>query len=352
MLSDYFDHYVQSYKPYKGGAWCYEDGCIYRALELMHEATGEQRWLDHLLRMVNAQLLAGPALAGYEPNDYNIDNILPGRALLYLHKVTRKAVYLEASTLLIEQLATHPRTRSGVYWHKLRYPWQVWLDGLYMGAPFQIAYGIRQHQEELVQDALTQVSTALNMTHVPETGLFAHAVDESCKQAWADVRTGHSSAHWARALGWLAMALVDIAELVSTEEFAPLRERTEELLSRVSELRKNGGLWLQVIDQPELEGNYQESSASAMLSYALLKGGKLGLCANPGKELSTTLFKSVLGMTPEGRLQMIDICEVAGLGMFEDRYRDGSAEYYLSESRVADDAKGVGPLMMSYAMTL
>ena len=349
MLTGFFDAYAAGHAPYKGGAWCYEDGCIYRGLECLHRATGEARWLDHLTRLVSAQVGAGPSLAGYDPNEYNIDNILSGRALLYLHEVTGEGRWLDTAGLLIDQLATHPRTHSGVYWHKLRYPWQVWLDGLYMGAPFQVGYGLRTGRADLVEDALRQVATALDMMHVPETGLYAHAVDEARKQPWADPETGQSPAHWARALGWLAMALVDLAELVGPAGFVPLKGRTKQLLKAIAALRRPDGLWLQVIDRPDLDGNYPESSASAMFVYALLKGRTLGLWSGEAEGLHTQLAAGVVRDSPGGGQAMVEICEVAGLGAFQGRYRDGSAEYYLSEARVSDDAKGVGPLMMSFA---
>ncbi|MBE3638192.1 glycoside hydrolase family 88/105 protein [Mangrovicoccus algicola] len=352
MLTDYFSAFAAAYTPYKGGPWCYEDGCLYRGLELLHRATGEPRWLEAMQRRVDVQIGDGTALAGYALSDYNIDNVLSGRALLYLDEVTGDPKYMAAAAILIDQLASHPRTKSGVYWHKLRYPWQVWLDGLYMGAPFQIGYGLRTGDDALVADAIAQVVTALEMTKVEATGLYAHAMDEARRQPWADRGTGHNKAHWSRALGWLAMALVDIAALVGPERFAPLEPQTRDLLARIAALRVPGGIWLQVIDRPDLDGNYEESSASAMFVYALEKGAALGLAEPPPADLFDILAAKVVRPRADGGQEMAEICEVAGLGYFENRFRDGSAEYYLTEARVADDIKGVGPLMMSYAAHL
>ena len=352
MLMQYFEDYLQRYQPYKGGAWCYEDGCIYRGLEWLHRATGEERWFATLERMVGKQLLQGPALAGYASDEFNIDNIMSGRALLYLHDVTGEDRYMSAAKLLGEQLRGHPRTQSGVYWHKKRYPWQIWLDGLYMGLPFQIGLGQKTGNDALVDDALAQATTALDQTFVPETGLYAHGVDESRSQKWADPDTGHSSAHWARALGWLSMALVDIAELVGPDRFAPLKPRTAALLEKIDQLRQSNGLWLQVIDQPALPGNFPESSASAMLVYALLHGHALGLAPTPEFGLADRLADQVIRKNGDGLLVMDNICHVAGLGTHQGRYRDGTADYYISEVCVDDDAKGVGPLMMVAALEM
>lgn len=348
MLTEYLDAYVSGYRPYKGGNWCYEDGCIYRGLELLHIETGDDRWLAHLHRLADAQIGQDGSLAGYNLSDYNIDNVMAGRALVYLYSLSGEARYLSGADLLARQLKTHPRTLSGVYWHKLRYPWQIWLDGLYMAHPFRIAHARITGQAEAVADSLRQIGTALDALLDPEAGLYRHAYDEAREQPWADPVTGQSPAFWARAIGWLAMALVDVADLVG-DDFAPLRDRTVHLLNKVRDLRQPDGLWLQVIDRPDLDGNYQEMSASAMFAYALLRGARLGLVEQP-QGVADRLFDRSVRPKKVGGHEMTEICEVAGLGMFENRYRDGSAAYYLTERRVADDAKGVAPLMMTAAL--
>ncbi len=349
MLNQYFDTYAQNHKPYKGGSWCYEDGLVYRGLELLHRTTGDPRWLAHLERLIAPQLLEGPALLGYDANEYNIDHVMSGRALIYLHEVTGDTRYLDFARLLIGQLETHPRTKSGVYWHKNRYPWQIWLDGLYMGAPFQIAYGLRTGQTGLVDDALTQVKTAMELTYVPRTRLYAHAYDEAQKQPWAETGTGHTKAHWARAIGWLAMALVDIADLVGPQKFTVLAPGTKALFTEVAKHRQPNGLWLQVINEPELAGNWSETSASAMFAYALQRAEALGLTDVPAHSVFDEVVAQSVAAKPAGGWQMVNICEVAGLGMYQGRFRDGTSSYYISEKSVADDTKGVGPLMMAYA---
>jgi len=344
MLAEYFDSYVTRYQPYKGGRWCYEDGLIYRGLEQLHSATGDARWLDHLHRLADPQISADGALSGYDLSDYNIDNILAGCALLYLHAQTGEAKYQRAADLQAHQFDSHPRTKSGVFWHKLRYPWQIWLDGLYMGHPFRIAHAQQAGDMDTVQDSLRQISVAIDVLYDKGTGLYRHAYDEARTQPWADGNTGLSPALWSRAIGWLAMALVDVAALVG-DAFAPLQDRTGALLRAVAAHRVHDGLWLQVIDRPDLAGNYQETSASAMFAYAFARGAQLGLVDAP-PDLNETLLRQALKPKECGRLAMVDMCEVAGLGWYENRFRDGSAQYYISEARTRDDPTGVGPLMM------
>ena len=356
MYKDYFDHFCQRYNPYKDGAWCYEDGCIYRGLMLLYQSSGEARWLDHLMRMVSRQVQDDGALVGYDPREFNIDNILPGRVLLFLDRETKDARYMAAARRLIGQLDDHPRILAGNYWHKARYPHQVWLDGLYMALPFQVEYALAANEQPRITDALQQLATALVLTAAPG-GLHVHGYDESRQQAWADKETGKSPAVWARAMGWMVMALVDVLAVLPNDAATKvLRKRTRSVLLAILQHQQESGLWLQVLDTPDLVGNYEETSASAMFAYASLAACRLQLLApeetrrleNGARRALDALLGTRL-LEENGLIRLTGICQVAGLGALSAPYRDGTPAYYLSEPVVADDAKGVGPLMMAVA---
>lgn len=356
----YFDQFATHYQPYKGGSWCYEDGLVHRGLWCLFDATGDEKWNAHLHRLIDAQIAPDGALAGYDPQEYNIDHILAGRTLFPLAERTRDPRYATAANRLMGQLATHPRISAGNYWHKKRYPHQVWLDGLYMGLPFQIEYAQAQGRPALIADALQQFSTALALTATPG-GLFVHGYDDSRQQRWANPVTGKSSAVWARAVGWLAMALVDALTILSADEAtATLRLRARALLRNVVARQTASGLWMQVLDEPALEGNYEESSASAMFAYACLRAARLGLAEEQegaelvaaGRRALDALVNLRLETDGQNVTRFTRMVEVAGLGGFGGHYRDGSPAYYLTEKVVSDDAKGVGPLMMAYAESL
>ncbi len=355
-LLTYLDAYASRFAPYKRGNWCYEDGLIYTGLIALHQATGDSRWFAHLRRLADKRIGPDGTLDGYDISEYNIDNILAGRALFHLSDEVGDLRYQNAADLLATQLRHHPRTTGGNYWHKLRYPWQVWLDGLYMGLPFQVEYGMRAGQPGLVEDALEQIRTAVAQMFKPETGLHAHAWDEKRLQPWADPVTGFNPDHWARANGWLAMALVDMCGLIGGKDAQAtgLSEMAADLLGRFIELQSPAGLWFQVPDKPKLEGNYEEMSASAMFAYSLLKAERLGIGPVGAGQRGRTSFEALeSGVLAAGRFGdgtgFGPMCHVAGLGAFENRFRDGSAAYYVSETLCEDDPKGVGPLMMATA---
>lgn len=350
MLESYFDAYASSYASYKQGDWCYEDGCIYRGLILLDAADPRGPWFEHLKRLVDAQVSEEGALAGYDPDEFNIDNIHSGRALIALFDRTGAQKYRIAADRLVDQLARHPRLTSGNYWHKLRYPHQLWLDGLYMGLPFQIEYGEHFGRPDLIEDGLSQLQSALSLLADPGTGLYSHGYDEALEQDWADPQTRRSRALWSRALGWLAMALVDVRALVGSIDWLDAAIAT--LAGRLALHQRSDGRWNQVTDQPALAGNYAEASASAMFAYFYLAGSRLGIAGvdrDVGRRALEGLETFSLRKDAGGTLVLADICHVAGLGGFGGRYRDGTAAYYVSEAIAPDDSKGVGPLMMAVA---
>ncbi len=354
MFQDFFDQYASRYAYAKPGRiWCYEDACVYRGLMELYGVTGRQSWRDHLRRLISIQIDADGVPLGYAKSEFNIDNILGGRVLFALveHPGDR---FDTAIDLLADQLAEHPRTASGNYWHKTVYPQQVWLDGLYMGLPFQIEYGRLRGRNALVDDAADQLLRAMDMLRAPKTGLYYHGIDTSRTAFWADPETGLSQSFWGRANGWLAMAMIDIYALLPEGHFArsDIRAHILSLADAIVSRRTENGLWLQVMDRPDLAGNYEEMSSSAMFSYFLIRAARLVEGAAPlnkaGLAALDAISKHYVRRTDD-TWQLENICEVAGLGGPLGKQRNGTPAYYVSEPIVANDPKGVGPLMMAVA---
>ena len=228
--------------------------------------------MDHFVQ-------ADGSIKRYKLEDYNIDNIKNGRTLLTLYKVTGQPKYYKAATLLRQQLKTHPRTKEGGFWHKKIYPYQMWLDGLYMGQPFYAEYAATFNEPEAFNDIANQFIYMENHARDAKTGLLYHGWDESKKQKWADQKTGLSPHFWGRAMGWYGMALVDVLD--NFPENHPQRKELLAILGRFAEAvekvqDKKTALWYQILDKPTGKGNYFEASASNMFVYALAKGVRLG----------------------------------------------------------------------------
>lgn len=344
----FVSHYIAHWQPYRH-YWCYEDGCIFKGALDLADATGQSFLARFVQREVSERVAEDGMLRGYAATEFNIDHINAGKVLFPLWRLTKEARYRQGIEALSAQLRQHPRTKSGGYWHKRIYPDQIWLDGLYMALPFQCAYAQVVGDEKLTDDVKRQFQHVRATMRDARGGLYYHGWDESRRERWANPRTGCSSQFWGRAMGWFVMALIDCIELLRdapAHSAAPLEDMLREVCDALLAVRSHNGLWYQVLDQGAREGNYEETSCSLMIAYAMLKGARLRVLestfAAVGDAALAHVIERQLGID-----HLNGICGVAGLGNVP--YRDGSYAYYLSEPIVPDDPKGVAALLMALA---
>jgi unsaturated rhamnogalacturonyl hydrolase len=339
-------------EPGRPEKWAYEQGVLLKGVEAVWRNTGDERYLEYIRRGVDHFVGADGRISTYKPEDYSLDNVMPGRLLLTLYKVTGQEKYRKAAGLLREQLRTHPRTSEGGFWHKKIYPEQMWLDGLYMAEPFYAEYAATFREGADFDDIARQFVLMERHARDSRTGLLYHGWDESRKQRWADPLTGRSPNFWGRAMGWYAMALVDTLDYFPKGH--PQRAALVAILGRLAAAvekyqEPESGLWYQVLDRGGAEGNYLEASASCMFVYALAKGVRQGYLPDSYLKVARKGYQGIVGRFVEtdaaGLVSVKGIVSVAGLG--GSPYRDGSYQYYLSEKVVADDPKGVGAFLMA-----
>lgn len=332
--------------------WNYQTGLFLKSLVDLWETSKQDKYLDYVKQVVNSFLEEDGSIKTYKMDEYNIDKINSGKVLLQLYSVTGDNKYRHAADILREQLRSHPRTKEGGFWHKKRYPWQMWLDGIYMGSPFYARYGVMFKEPADFDDVAKQILLIDSYTRDPRTGLRYHGWDESNQMAWADPETGCSPNFWGRAMGWYAMALVDVLDYIPQTH--PQRDKIlfilNDLLNAVVRFQDaKTGVWYQVLDQGGRKGNYLEASGSSMFVYALAKAVRLGYVnqelLNNAQTGYQGIIKEFIRVDENGLVNLTNICSVAGLG--GDPFRDGSYEYYLSEPVVENDLKGVGPFIMA-----
>lgn len=342
----------------KSNKWNYIDGCMITGILELYEITGEARFLDFADRFLSGFVEENGHIRTYDPEEYSLDNVNPGKNLFPLYDLTGKEKYRKATERVRSQLSTMPRTPEGNFWHKLIYPNQVWLDGIYMALPFYMEYEKRFDAQKDCQDICQQIANVEIRMRDPETGLYYHGYDASRKMYWADPDTGCSPNFWLRAEGWFILGLVDVLEIMKDlpmqAESVHLQHMLLDLAKALSKYQDPSGLWYQLIALPELEGNYLETSGTALISAALLKAVRLGFLPESFRAVGEKAFYGIvdhrLTKNADGTPCVTGICLVAGLG--GEQHRDGSVAYYLSEPVVQNDAKGVGPLLLAYTEML
>ncbi|MGV8826884.1 MAG: glycoside hydrolase family 88/105 protein [Breznakibacter sp.] len=333
-------------------SWNYSTGLELYSFLKIYEKYGVQPVYDYVKAYADTMIHADGSIYGYEVEEYNIDHVNAGKLLFHLYDKTKDERYRKAADLLRSQMDTHPRTSEGGYWHKNVYPHQMWLDGLYMGAPFVAEYAQRFNRPSDFEDMVNQFLIVARHTYDPATKLYRHGWDESRQMHWADSISGQSQHAWGRACGWFMMGMVDILEFIPQETNG--REALVEIFAGLAETLleyrdPQSGVWYQVIDSPGREGNYLESSCSSMFAYAFLKGARLGYLPakfkQEGEAAYRAVVKSFIKTNADGTVSLTDGCAVAGLG--GKNMRDGSFEYYIGEPVRDNDPKAIGPFIMA-----
>lgn len=334
--------------------WNYTTGLELKSFLDVYERYGGDSIYRYAEEWYDAMIADDGSIRSYKLTNFSTDHVCPGNALFLLYEKSGKAKYKMAMDTLRKQLSLQPRTPEGGFWHKRIYPEQMWLDGLYMAQPFYARYTslfeADSAKEDCYADIMRQFLIAAKHTYDPATGLYRHAWDSSRKMFWSDPATGQSAHSWGRAMGWFCMAIVDALPYVP--ESTPGRDSVLAILGNIYEVLPKyadpkSGMWYQVLDCPGREGNYVESTASAMFVYAMLKGIRLGYLPGKLKPYADKSYKALLDTfvseNPDGTLSLEKCCAVAGLGGKD--MRSGDYNYYIGEAVRDNDPKGIGPLI-------
>jgi unsaturated rhamnogalacturonyl hydrolase len=334
------------------GEWGYEEGVLLDGMAAEWHSTADGADFKYIKTAVDKYVTEDGTITGYKADGHTLDDIEMGRAVLLVYRVTQQAKYAKAAKFLHDQLELQPRTASGAYWHKQIYPNQVWLDGAYMAEPFRAAYAATFQEPKDFDDIAKQLLLMDEHMRDAKTGLMKHGWDESKTMAWADKTTGLSPEVWARAMGWYAMALVDVLDWFPKDH--PQRSALIAALNRTDAAAvkfqdAKTGLWWQVMDKGEGDGNYPEASASCMFVYSLAKGMRMGYLPESDEASAKRgwqgIQKQFVTTGADGLMVLNGTVKVGGLG--GKPYRPGTFEYYVGEKTGTNDAKGIGAFLLA-----
>jgi len=332
--------------------WSYDMGVVLKGFEGIWMNTGDVSYFNSIQKKIDFFVKDDGSIKNYELDEYNLDHVNNGKLVLLLYRVSGKEKYKKAADLLRSQLKTHPRTKEGGFWHKKVYPYQMWLDGLYMGGPFYAEYAML-FEESAFDDIANQFIRMEKHARDAKTGLLYHAWDESKEQKWANKETGTSPLFWARAMGWYSDAIVDALDYFPATH--PKRQALIAILNRlVNALEKfqdkETGLWYDVMNYngPGKEKNYFEASAACQFTYAIAKGVRKGYLPAAKLAIAKKAYAGIVKKfikVENGQTNLYGTVKVSGLG--GNPYRDGSFDYYMGEPVIVNDPKGMGAFLLA-----
>lgn len=339
-------------KPGKPARWSYDQGVILKGIEGIWRLYGDATCFNYIQHSMDFYVQDDGSIKDYKRDEFNIDHTSNGKIVMMLYNITGKEKYKKAIDYIRSQFNDHPRTKEGSFWHKKIYPWQVWLDGLYMGQPFYAEYARWAGQDTVFNDITRQFITIEKHTRDAKTGLMYHGWDESREQKWANKETGCSPNFWGRAMGWYGMAMVDVLDHFPSNH--PGKDSIIRILNRfvkavVKVQDTKSGVWYDILDMPARAGNYKEASASCMFVYTIAKAVRKGYIPASYQQYAQKgyagICKEFIETDAAGQTNLKGTVSVSGLG--GNPYRDGSFEYYMSELVVVNDPKGIGAFILA-----
>ncbi|QDQ14597.1 glycoside hydrolase family 105 protein [Streptomyces spectabilis] len=328
--------------PASIGGWSYPVGLYLYGQYRTYLRTGDERYLTYVKQYVDRFVDKD----GNTAQKYNsLDSMQAGRLLVALHHETGEDRYRIAARKIRDRLRTYPRTADGGFWHAdtASRAHQLWSDGVYMVNPFLVEYGAEFDDEAYTdREAVEQLTTYARHLQA-DNGLFQHAFDESRTAAWADRETGRAPEQWCRAIGWYAMAAVDVLD--ATPKDRPGRDRligvVRKLAAGIARTQDPAtGRWFQVVDKGGQEGNWTETSCSSMFTYALSRAAEKGYVSASYREVARRGHRGVLERISRGADGLTDLTDISiGTNV-------GDYAFYVARPRQTNDFHGLGAFLL------
>lgn len=340
---------IQNKRP---AVWNYEMSVVLMGFERLWEKTKDEKYLAYTKKIIDHFINSDGTIRTYNLEEYNFDNVPAGRQLLFLYQVYKDDKYLKAASKIRQQLAWQPRNKVGGFWHKLKYPTQMWLDGLYMAAPFYAAYTSANPNDNDFSDIIDQFVIMEKYSRDKTSGLLYHGWDESRLQKWANPKTGQSPEFWSRAMGWYIMGLVDVLDYIPKNH--PRRNELIGILNRLAKSvvkyqDKKSGVWWQITNKANQKDNYLEASSTAMFVFTIAKAIRMGYISNEYQKAVEFGYKGMINefVVVDSDKKVHYTKAVSGAGLGGIPYRDGTYSYYVNEPKRDDDLKAIGPFIQA-----
>ncbi|KAH7106542.1 glycosyl hydrolase [Auriculariales sp. MPI-PUGE-AT-0066] len=342
----------------------YEHGEFQQALRAVYAATNNTKYSDYIKTGIDTVVSSSGAInSNYNQSKYSLDDLRIGPSFIKLYQSTGSSKYLTAAKTYRAHINGQPRNTKGGFSHRgSSYPYQMWLDGIYMAEPFYTLYA--RDIENKNATAFSDIETQFKLlyanafdggTKLLKHGYFDRAAPSSVSvPVWADTTTGASPHVWDRAVGWYVMTLADLltgtdALPTGTSAYNTLLAQFQQLIpALVTNADPTTGAWWLVMTAVGRSGNYIESSGSAMMVYAMLKAVSSGLVSDPNNTIRTAAVKAYNWLATnavitnsDGTLNWDKTVVVGSLGS------NGTFEYYIAQAINMNDLKGSAAFVLA-----
>ena len=344
------------------GTLFYHQGVFLSGMQNIYLLTGEKRFFDYIKKYVDSVIGASGELAGFVHEKTTestpelakkaltmLDHKQPTILLYNLYDETGDPKYMNVIKTVAESMYFWPVNEYGGYWHMMTQPYQMWLDGAYMAGPLSVMYSARFGDTLLRERAVNQIFIMHEHMKDKKTGLYYHGWDCSKKEKWADPVTGLSGQFWGRAVGWYAVAILDIIEYLpkTHPSIDKLKNIEIDLLETLTNFQdKKTGMWFEVLDKTDSPDNWVETSCTCLFIYSFAKAARTEIIDFRKYEniinMALEGLKKVITYDNNGFLEINNIC----IGTCID---EGTYSHYINRAKIKNDLHGAGAFILMCA---
>jgi rhamnogalacturonyl hydrolase YesR len=291
-------------------------------MEKLWRLTGDVRYYNYIRRYVDQQVDEHGNISGFVPNA--LDNFLPGYAILFMYEQTGLEKYKIAATRIRDGFRDYPRNSDGGFWHGNWAKHQMWVDGVFMGQMFLARYAKTVGDRDYAFGEVVRQMELVQQHCRKSNGLLLHGWDESRMASWADKKTGLASEVWSEGLGWYAVLLADVFDFLPPDHpaHAQLLTALRDLCHGLKEVQDSRtGMWCQVVDKPDMPGNWNETSGTGMYLYLIKKSMDRGYVSRT--EYAPVVERAYAAITKKARTGsdgLIDVVDCSSIGI-QDNYQ-------------------------------
>lgn len=305
---------------------------------------------------MNAAKMYFPILAGKLKSDAATKVANTAISDVIAHMKTYNSTYVIGSgksALNSSNANDAQKAMFGGWFHKSTdYTDQMWCDGQYMG-PALLAQIINHtgYTKNISDNDWAIIAKQFSITWAQlydnNKGLLYHGFTanpgDNASSSWAGIskdKVYHSASFWGRANAWYFLALVDILEVMPTNNtyYSTFKGYLTDLAAGIKKFQdETTGCWYQVMDKvpASLTGNYLEASCSSIFTAGYLKAIRLGLLDKATYDpIAKKAYEGLVNQfmiydnKDNSTIQLVHSCTSAGLGGSNNRAGDDN--YYLT----------------------
>lgn len=309
--------------PYR--SWSYSQGFMLWGFIRLYEKTKEVRYLDYVMRYCEEHVNAEGEISGF--SGCSLDDIMTGSVLVWAYCQTKAERYKIACDRVRAAFDDYPRNRDGGFWHGKQLPGEMWVDGLFMGLMFLVRYGaFIGDTEYCFAETVKQLNVVFERCEKDGSGLLYHGYSENPEVAWASKVDGRAQEIWSEGLGWYAMVLVEVLDIMPKETpgYDSVLAQLQKMLVSLQKVQDPmSGLWFQVVDRVRTPGNWHDTSGSAMFLYTFQKAALCGFVGHEYDEVIRCGFEGIKTkyiLDGEGNANIYDACDGLGVQVSYEHY--------------------------------